>query len=201
MGGAGTSKAKENMRMHTLHFILLNADSAAEAAQEADSLILHWGDENNWRSVGGVASEDGSDDIENHDDGGWCLSYLDGENGVSSDSTYFSRAVALLRLKITGPVTLPVTPHSTHPDLKSAIGELSDRLRAFDPQSGDTHDLWCVRHNLKYLSEVIHSRRRQDQGEPIPEFFHWQLDHFGLTDMTEESDGARRYLVFLDMHS
>ena len=27
------------------------------------------------------------------------------------------------------------------------------------------------------------------------------LDEFGLTDLTEDSDGARRYLVFLDMHA
>jgi hypothetical protein len=52
--------------MHNLHFLLIKADAAIDAAAEADSLILDWGDEDNWRSIGGVASEDGSDDIENH---------------------------------------------------------------------------------------------------------------------------------------
>jgi hypothetical protein len=187
--------------MHTLHFILIQADSATEAASETDSLILNWGDENNWRTVGGVASEDGSDDIENHADGRWGLSFLDGEKSIPRDGTYFSRAVAYLHRVITGPVALPAESHSTHPDPSAAIRELSDRLRAFDPERGDTHDLWCVHYNLKHLSELIGSRRLREQGQAIPEFYPWQFDQFGLTDMTEHSDGARRYLVFLDMHS
>jgi hypothetical protein len=185
--------------MHNLHFILLYADSAAEAAQEADSLILHWGDENNWRCIGGVASEDGSDNIENHDNGRWGLSYLDHVGVPPKDA--FSRAVAFLHSNVADPVIFPVTPHSTHRDLASALRDLGDRLRAFDPQSGDTHDLWCVRRNLKHLSELIDSRRQRAEGAAIPQFFPWQFDHFGLTDMTEDSVGARRYLVFLDMHS
>jgi hypothetical protein len=187
--------------MHNLHFILIKADSAADAAAEAENLILDWGDEDNRRRVGGVASEDGSDDIDNHDDGRWGLSFLDDEEGVSRDGTHFSRAVAYLHRQIAEPGAFPATPHSTHPDLDSALRELSDRLRAFDPARGDTHDLWCVRHNLKHLSELIDSRRRREQGEVIPEFFPWQFDHFGLTDLTAHSEGARRYLVFLDMHS
>ena len=187
--------------MHNLHFILLNADTATEAAGEADSLILHWGDENNWRCVGGVASEDGSDDIDNHGDGGWGLSFLNDEEGIPKEGTHFSRAVAYLHRQIAEPVVFPATTHSTHPDLDSALRELSDRLRAFDPARGDRHDLWCVRHNLKHLSELIDSHRMREQGEAIPQFFPWQFDHFGLTDLTEHSEGARRYLVLLDMHS
>jgi hypothetical protein len=186
--------------MHNLHFILINADSATDAASEADSLILHWGDENNWRTVGGVASEDGSDDIENHDDGRWGLSFLDDEKGIPRDGTYFSRAVAYLHREITQPVVFDL-PHSTHPDLNSAIRELSDRLRSFDPEDGKTFDLWCLGRDLKHLSELIDSRRALKRGEGIPPFYRWQLDQFGLTDLTEDSDGTRRYLVFLDMHS
>jgi hypothetical protein len=187
--------------MHNLHFILLNADSATSAAYEAENLILEWGDENNWRCVGGVASEDGSDDIENHNDGRWGLSYFNAEQGIPNEGTHFSRAVADLHRQIAEPVVFPATPRSTHPDLASALRELGDHLRAFDPAHGDTHDLWCVRHNLEHLSELIASRRRREQGEAIPGFFPWHFDHFGLTDLTEDSEGARRYLVFLDMHS
>jgi hypothetical protein len=187
--------------MHNLHFILLNADSATYATFEAENLILEWGDENNWRCIGGVASEDGSDDIDNHEDGRWGLSFLNEETSIPKEGTYFSRAVAFLHRQIAEPVEFPATPHSTHPDLNSALCELGDRLRAFDHARGDTHDLWCIRHNLKHLSELIDSRRLREQGEAIPQFFPWQFDHFGLTDLTEHSEGARRYLVFLDMHS
>src|SRR5262249_15532871 len=62
--------------MHTLHFILINADSAQEAASSAESEILNWGNDNNWRSIGGVASEDGTDDIDNHEGARWPLSFL-----------------------------------------------------------------------------------------------------------------------------
>jgi hypothetical protein len=73
--------------MHNLHFLLINADSAADAASETESLILDWGNENNWRSVGGIASEDGSDDVENKDDGCWGLSFLDEEEGIPKEGS------------------------------------------------------------------------------------------------------------------
>lgn len=185
--------------MHNLHFILIDADSAEGAASEADSLILHWGDENNWRRIGGVASEDGSDNIENHDNGRWGLSSLDDVGATPKDG--FTRGVAFLHRRIADPVILPDTPGTTHPDLNSAFRGVSERLRDFDPRTGGTFDLWCVRRCLKHLSELLNSRRAREDGEEIPQFYAWQFDHFGLTDLTEHSDGARRYLVFLDMHS
>ncbi len=187
--------------MHNLHFILIKADSAASAAAEAENPMLDWGDDNNWRCEGGIASEDGSDDIENHADGRWPLSFLDAEEGVPKEGTYFSRAVAYLLREITETVTLPSAPFSTHPDLRSAIAELGDLLRTFDPEHDNSNDLWAIGHNLKHLSELMDSRNAAKQGEEIPQFYDWQFDHFGLTDMTEQSEGARRYLVFLDMHS
>ena len=128
------------------------------------------------------------------------MSFLDDEDAVPKTGTYFSRAVAYLQREIANPVTLPVTPHSTHPDIASALRELRDRLRAFDPQTGDSHDLWCIRRKVKHLSELIAARHLREQGEDIPQFFPWQFDDFGLTDLTEHSEGANRYLVFHDMY-
>jgi hypothetical protein len=187
--------------MHNLHFILIKADSATDAASEAENLIVDWGDEDNWRRVGGVASEDGSDDIENHGNGRWALSFLDAEEGVPREGTYFSRAVAYLHQEITEPVAQPSTPLGAHPDLRAAIAELGDALRAFDPEHGKSYDLWAIGRRLKHLSELMDSRNAVKRGAAIPPLFDWQFDEFGLTDLTESSDGARRYLVFLDMHS
>jgi hypothetical protein len=186
--------------MHNLHFILINADSASDAASEAENLILDWGNENNWRCVGGIASEDGSDDVDNQDDGRWPLSFLDAEKGVPKEGTLFSRAVAYLNRVITQPLTLPSTPFSTHPDLRSAIAELGDILRAFDHEH-DSNDLSAIGRNLEHLSELMDGRIALKHGDQLPQFYDWQFGHFGLTDMTEQSEGARRYLVFLDMHS
>jgi hypothetical protein len=179
------------MIMHNLHFILIKADSAAEAASEAENAILDWGNENNWRTIEGVASEDGSDDINNHEGGRWGLTFLDDDVGISKEGTYFSRAVAYLNREIMGPLT----------DLPSKLQALSDTLRAFDPQVGSGLELERVGHELQQLSELVMSRDACEQGKEIPELREWQFDQFGLTDMTDNSEGARRYLVFLDMHS
>ena len=42
---------------------------------------------------------------------------------------------------------------------------------------------------------------RSHNGREIPELYAGQFDEDGLTDLTEQSEGARRYLVYLDMHS
>ena len=177
--------------MHNLHFILIKADSAEEAASEAENLILDWGNENNWRSVGGVAAEDGADDIENHDDGAWGLSFLNDDKDVPKEGTYFSRAVAYLQSLIIAPLA----------DFPSRLVEFSDKLRAFDPQAGNGFELWRIGHDLENLSELVMSRAAHDSGQEIPELYEGQFDKNGLTDLTEQSEGARRYLVFLDMHS
>ena len=86
-------------------------------------------------------------------------------------------------------------------DLRLALRELGDRLRAFDPDHGTSHDLWEIGHHLKHLSDLMECRKGLKRGMPIPELCEWQFDEFGLTDLTGQSEGARRYLVFLDMHS
>jgi len=187
--------------MHNLHLILIKADSAEDAASEAENAILDWGNENNWRCVGGVASEDGSDDIENHEDGRWALSFLDKQDGIAREGTYFSRAAAYLHRHLTEPVTASYALFSNQPTIRSAIAELAGMLLAFDPDRGNTLELWGIGRSLEHLSELIDSRRGRKLGNELPEFYERQFDQFGLTDMTGESEGARRYLVFLDMHS
>jgi hypothetical protein len=176
--------------MHNLHFLLIQADSAAEAASEAEHLIQDWGDENNGRSIGGIASEDGSDDVENHDDGAWGLSFLDEEEGIPKEGTYFRRAVAYLHQQIEEPLA----------GLRSTLDRFGDALRNFDPESGLPEQLADIGRQLEHLSEHLYGRRRGTRSE-IPEVYEWQLDQEGLTDLTGPSEGARRYLVFLDMHS
>lgn len=177
--------------MHNLHFILIKADSATDAATEAENAILDWGNDNNWHCIGGIAAEDGSDDIENHADGSWGLSFLEEEKAIPREGTYFSRAVAFLIAEITEPLT----------DLFAKLRELSDRLRAFDPQIASGFELWRISRDVQDLSDLVISRKARERGNDIPELREWQFDQFGLTDLTGGSDGARRYLVFLDMHS
>lgn len=187
--------------MHNHHFILVKADSAAEAASTVESELLEWGNDNNWRTIGGIASEDGSDDVENHEGAGWPLSFLDGEEDVPKEGTYFSRAVAYVRHSITEPISLIYMPDLAYPDLRSAFKALSNSLRDFNPDTGSSHELWVIGHNLDHLSKLLDSRAAIEAGTDIPEFYEWQFDQVGLTDLTSQSEGSKRYLVFLDMHS
>lgn len=186
---------------HNLHFVLINADEATEAASEAKSLIPDWCDDDIECCVGGIASEDGSDDVENHDEGGWGLSFLNSEEGITKEGTCFSRAVAYLHKVITGPVRLTTPPYSLLPDHRSAIIVLCDVLRAFYPEHSNPYELREIVYNLNHLFELIKSRREIEKGFDIPQVHEWHFENFGVTDLTDQSTGAKRYLLFLDMHS
>lgn len=189
--------------MHTLHFILVNADSAQDAASSAESEILEWGNENNWRSIGGIASEDGADDIENHENTGWPLSFLDDTEGVPKEGRYFERAIAFLKRDIVDPIRLPYWPTPQYPDMKAALEGIADRLTDFDQDTGSSQVMWEAQRATERLKHMLDARGTLADASAggIPEFYAWQFDEFGLTDMTENTEGAKRYLVFLDMHS
>ena len=182
--------------MHTLHFLLVRADSASDAAATAGHLTNAWGDENNWRSIGGVASEDGSDDLENHDDGRWGLSDLPDGSG-----TAFERAVAWVRATIEDPVELDHLPFQACPTMREALDAVARSLKDFDPDQGDVFALWCASRNVHLLYETLASRRDDPTACGVAEFYSWQLDQFGLTDLTHDTTGTWLYLVMLDMHS
>jgi hypothetical protein len=186
--------------MHNLHFILIRANDASGAVSNVEDLIDDWGTENNWRCVGGIASEDGSDDVENHNGGAWDLSFLIEEGGCSKDGTYFDRAVTYLHTQINDPVTLTCSPHSTYPDLRSACSGLGDALAHFDPEHDEYFNLWAIGGNVTHLSMLLKSCSAVQRSEDIPEHYSWQFDEFGLTDLTGESEGARRYIILLDTH-
>ncbi|MBX9726454.1 MAG: hypothetical protein K2X09_04240, partial [Rickettsiales bacterium] len=83
--------------MHNLHLILVNADSAEDAASSAASETIEWGNDNNWRSIGGVVSEDGADMIQNHEGFGYPLSFFDNEEGLPKEGNYFEKGVAFIK--------------------------------------------------------------------------------------------------------
>jgi peptidoglycan/xylan/chitin deacetylase (PgdA/CDA1 family) len=187
--------------MHTLHLILINADSAQDAASSAESEILHWGNDNNWRAIGGIASEDGADDIENHEGTRWPLSFLDSEEGVPKDGTYFQRAIAYLKQSVTDPINLRYSPYGEYPDMKAALRAIANLLYDFDPDTGSSQVMWELSRAIQQMEQILDARGALADAGGIPEFYPWQFDQEGLTDMTPNTDGAKRYLVFLDMHS
>lgn len=187
--------------MHNLHFILVNAETAKDAASTVETEIAHWGTDNNWHSIGGIASEDGKDDIENHDSAAWALSFLDDEDTIPKEGTYFSRAVAYLHSVINAPITLRFPPYSEHADMESALEAVSEGIKSFDSSKDNPYILWAMAQSLKLMSGQLESQTHLKAGKPIPSLHEWQLTEMGLTDLTDPSSDEKRYIVFLDMHS
>ena len=182
--------------MHNLHFLLVQASSAREAAQTAECLVADWGDENNWRSIGGVASEDGEDDLENVGDARWGLSDLPEGLGMA-----FARSLTWVRQAINDPIVLEYPPFTECPTLTDALHAVALMLKAFSPEQSKPFDLWAAARNVRHLYQTVEARRSELTEDGIVELYPWEFDHFGLTDLTNSSTGAKRYVVMLDMHS
>lgn len=185
--------------MHTLHFLLIQADSAADAAEIAHAELADWGNENNWRRIGGIGSEDGLDDIENAEGGRWGLSFLDPAQPTPKVSTAFERAVDYVYSLFDDPVRLDDL--STHPTLQSAVADVVAKLQAIDFDTDAPSVLWEASRNLRRLQQVGAARSALKHGCDIPELYSWEFAEHGLTDFTESTDGRQRYILFLDMHN
>ena len=184
--------------MHNLHYIVINADSAADAAESALMEIQDWGNENNWRSVGGVASEDGTDLIEDYQDARWTLSCLRPDNASPDDHSYFAWAIADIWDKIDD-IILPHSPYTASASIAELILVIVESLRNTDGTNTDL--LLCASENLKYLHQIARGRKHRETENAIPEFYEWEFDRVGLTDLTHYTEGTQRYLVMIDMHS
>lgn len=185
--------------MHNLHLIVVNADSAQEAANEVTSEILEWGNDNNWRSIGGVASEDGSDDIQNLEKAGWGLAFLDDLNLEAAN--YFKKAIAYHHRKIIQPFVINGINGMIFDNLLSALKAVANELQQFDCLTSKQSDLWRAEQNIKLIGELFSAKQSLEAGSELPEFFSWEFSEYGLTDLTAQTEGEKRYIVFLDMHS
>ena len=184
---------------HNVHFLLIKASSAADAARIAVENTCDWGDINNYSCIGGIASEDGNDDIDNHDDGGWSLAFLNDEN-VPKDGTYFSRAAHYIsQLSAETVISYGMPEHCKN--FRAALDGARGQLEAFNPDNYNGDELGTLRRHLKHLYEVIGTSSALKTASAIPELHAWDFMEEGCTDMTHLSCGDKRYMVFLDMHS
>ena len=184
---------------HNVHFLLIKADSAKEAACVADLNTRDWGDKGNYFRFGGIASQDGSDDIQNYDDGGWALSFLD-EEEITKEENYYSRAVTYIRTLSAGNTINFGLPELCM-DFKTGIHNLREQLTHFNPDCYKGDELGTLRVHLKHLYDVIGSNPVLKTDSQIPELHAWNFKEEGCTDMTHLSLGKKRYIAFLDMHS
>lgn len=158
--------------MHNLHYILVNGDNAEDAARNALNSIEDWGNENNWRSVGGVIALDGSDSIENHEDAGFPLRELVQYEGETiMDKIHASLGV-------------------NKPLDKKKLNKLISQLRKIDTLNG-----FEIRSLQTQINDVI----EVELGKKDEEVHSGEFDEFGLTDY--RFDGGKEYVVMIDMHS
>ena len=187
---------------HNVHFLLTKADSAKEAADNVLGEIASWGDDNNWRCIGGIASEDGTDDVENHQNARWALSFMQGKENIPHDGTYYSKTVAYIKEMITGKLTL-LSDSTQHIKITDAIEGIITNLRTFNEEKPDDDIYLLLRtgNAVKQLFEIVNARQRLKSGCELAELNAWEFDQTGFTDLSDEYEGGLNYLVYLDMHS
>lgn len=190
--------------MHNLHILIVNADNANEAVKKAKSSINHWGDSNNWSSIGGVAGEDGKDDVECHEDGArWKLSYLQDDN----DGTKSNFQLTLNHIKeiASDPVKFNYLKgdQAGIKTLDDAKKFLAAEINNFSVQEDESIRLYAITEAVSLLREVIDYRRIEEdpKNNNQPELFAGTYDKVGLTEFTNCTEGRQKYAVLLDMHS
>jgi hypothetical protein len=102
---------------------------------------------------------------------------------------------------IGNPITFEHQPWSTVDDFKAGLAAVSEQLLTFDCEEGKPHELWSASRNIKQLYELYGARKELASGKDLPDYYSWEFDQTGLTDMTASSEGKQRFIVFLDMHS
>ena len=192
--------------MHNLHYFVLRASSAVAAAEEIDAKLDSWGDDNNYYHIGGVACEDGTDNIDNWgkgDDDNWVsLSQMDEDDDFPKTGTYYERALADVREEID-------TPEDLNEEIQGVIKWLGDiNINGTQPPLPGVL-LWQGSEFLLTTKDKLHARQSDRLGPPS--YRPWKVDDFGMTPIIkghlddtglhEENTDQRRYVVFVDMHS
>ncbi len=164
--------------MHNLHFIVLHANSGAEACERATTFISDWGNENNWREMCGAVSQ--SNSVYSTGEG----RYQPKENMTIDDcnniyKTWFA---------------------------DEGYGNVAaDKFRAGETNiyEWDNYELWSLKHLAEYLCQT-HGRGGSAIGFDVlrDNFYYCHFDHTGVTQVDDYiHEGGERWVVFVDMHS
>lgn len=198
MGQFASGKEKINLVldykekiMHNLHFFAVNAESAEEAAATVEDSISDFGNADNWRCIGGVASASGNNDIICVDDSSrWSLNFLDDAEG----QTYFEKAINYTKKCIKESL-------GENPNIK--IKEIADKLVEKPLEinaEANYFGLWSLARDLEELGAALTANAKLLAGNKFPSYNYWELDKFGFTDDTDDSDDEQ-FIVMIDMHS
>jgi hypothetical protein len=162
--------------MHNLHFIVLHANSGAEACRRAESLLSDWGTENNWREICGAVSESNS-------------VYQSGEGRFQPEEN-----MTIAECNKWASVWVD--------DLQE-WDVAQEKLNNGDTDLSKW-ELWEL-YSLKCYAEHMHetrSKRGKEFNVLTDYLYDWSFCHEGVTQIDDyQHEGGERWVVFVDMHS
>lgn len=175
--------------MHNLHLARIKATSHHDACSCVLSYMEDWGNENNWRSIGGAICEDGTG--ENYDDyARWKVDVDD-----------IQKQIAKLNKDCLDSVQGVLYKKGEYVErLKKVLNmDIDQMLAAKDSWS----EFYRARQFFQHLIQTTAARHACKEGYDIftsEEFFAYHYDEFGLTEMGGDPDG-KTYIVLIDMHT
>ena len=160
--------------MHKLHLITTKADSPEDACNEVENEIVDFGNDNNWRTICGCISEDNE-------------IYIHEEDGAFAPEK--GMRISDIENMIKGQV-------------RSFGYDATEVLVKFhiDDEILSAQDWWLLKQFCDFKEHQIDFNNEKFNIWEI-EYRYWQLDENGLTNFIKQSDGDKRYIVFIDMHS
>ena len=177
--------------MHNLHLVRINATSPQEACNRVESEIMDFGNENNWRCIGGCVSED--NEVYDHDNfSRWKPSTEteEGEKPFCSIEALNKRVREWLKTDSDDYYKKELIEAIDNGERK--LSEITDRME------------------LYAIGQYIEKRKALSDVDDIETFDvlkgtyrDYEYDECGLTSMdySEKSEGEKTYIVFIDMHS
>ncbi len=161
--------------MHNLHLITIRADTPKAACNEVENEIVDFGNENNWRTICGCISE--NDEIYVHDKE---YGRFHPEPGTTI------KGIEIMVKRWANTFEYNISPVL----LKFQIEE----------SSLEAHDWWELKEYCRFRCDKKYfTSNRFNIWET--EYRSWELDENGFTNLIRQSDGNKRYVVFIDMHS
>ena len=164
--------------MHNLHYVRVIANSGEEACQKAESALMDYGTENNWRTMCGAVSEDNV--VYNNIDGRYIP--------IATDAS-----------------TIEAINDQVNGWLKGSFFGETARLKY---EKGETNilewndiELWSLSKWSEHMSEA-YKFKEKSFNVLEDNFYSYKYDECGVSDCTWSGDGEGKiWIVFVDMHS
>jgi hypothetical protein len=178
--------------MHNLHLVRINATSPEQACNQVENEVMDFGNENNWRSIGGCVSED--NEIYDHDSYSRWSPSNETEDGIK---VYGS--IEALNERVREWLKSDQEEYYRK-DLIDAIDSGEKKLSEIT----DRMELYAIGEYIEKRKGLTELTKAFDEFDVLEdEYRGYKYDECGLTSMdySEKGEGEKTYIVFIDMHS